>query len=145
MCDSHILMNSCTPKKYFSLAKELQKIYLRRIRKHGVIDQGNYRKTSSKRKWTDREYHVQDNANVAHKYVKKYCDTNQLPALPFCGSHPKPQEERELSKNDHLRFFPKLGHGIFAIRRIPCDCVGCTSILDKPWIYGIPSTKQAHY
>ena len=36
-------------------------------RKNGVIDQGKYRKRASKRKWTDREYHVQDNADVAHK------------------------------------------------------------------------------
>ena len=39
----------------------------------------------------------------------------------------------------------KLGHGIYAIIRIPCYCVGCTLILDKPWIYGIPSTKEARY
>ena len=38
--------------------------------KHGVIDQGKYRKRASKIKWTDREYHVQDNAGVAHKDVK---------------------------------------------------------------------------
>ena len=55
------------------------------IRKNGVIDQGKDRKRSSKRKWTDREYHVQDNADVAHKYVKMYCGTNQLPTLPFFG------------------------------------------------------------
>ena len=44
-------------------------------RKNGVIGQGKYRKNDIKRKWTDREYHVQDNADVAHKYVKMYCDT----------------------------------------------------------------------
>ena len=37
--------------------------------KHGVIDQGKYRKIASKLKWTDREYPVQDNANVAYKDV----------------------------------------------------------------------------
>ena len=47
--------------------------------KYGVIDQGKYRKISSKIKWTDIEYHVQDNADVAHKDVKMYCDTNQFP------------------------------------------------------------------
>ena len=50
-----------------------------------------------------------------------------------------------LSKHYHLRFDPKLGHGICEIIRITCDCVACTSMLDKPWIYGIPSTKQARY
>ena len=93
----------------------------------------------------DREYHVQDNDDVAHKYVRIYCDTNQFPALPFCGSHPKPHGETCLSKNYHLQFYPKLGHGICAIHRIPCDCVGYTSMQEEPWIYGIPSTKPAHY
>ena len=46
-------------------------------RKHGLIDQGKDRKRSSKRKWTDREYHVQDNAGLLQKAVKMYCDTNQ--------------------------------------------------------------------
>ena len=58
-------------------------------RKHGVIDQGENRKRTIKRKWTEREYHVQDNSDVAHKYLKIYCDTNQFPILPFCVSHPK--------------------------------------------------------
>ena len=74
-----------------------------------------------------------------------YFDTNQLPTLPFCGSHPKPHGERGLGKHYHLRFDLKLGHGIFAIRRIPCACVACTSMLNKTWISSIPSTKQAHY
>ena len=114
-------------------------------RKHGVIDQVNYGKISIKINWTEREYHVQDNADVAHKYVKIYCDTNQLPALPFCGLHPKPHGARGLSKHYHLRFDTKLVHGICEIIRISCACVGCTPMLDKPWIYGIPSKKQARY
>ena len=69
----------------------------------------------SKRKCTDREYHVQDNADVSHKDVKMYCDTNQLPALPFCGPYPKPHGTKGLSKHYYLRFGPKLGHGICAI------------------------------
>ena len=92
---------------------------------------------------TDRGYRVQDNADVEHKNVKIYCDTNQLLALQFCGPHPKPHRARGLSKHYHLRFDPKLGHGICAIRRISCACVSCTLLMDKPWIYGIPSTKQA--
>ena len=67
-----------------------------------------------------------------------YFDTNQLPSLPFCGPLTKPHGERGLSKHHHLRFDTKLGHGICAILRIPCVCVGCTSLLDKPWIYGKP-------
>ena len=84
-------------------------------RKHGVINKEKYRKRASKRKWTDREYHVQDNSDVVHRYVKTYCDTNQLPVLPFYGPHPKPHGARVLRKHYHLRFDTKLGHGICAI------------------------------
>ena len=71
--------------------------------KHVVIDQGKYRKRSSKIKCTDIEYHVQDNSDVAHKDVKMHFDTNQSPALPFFGPHTKPHGRRGLSKHYHLR------------------------------------------
>ena len=74
-----------------------------------------------------------------------YCDINQLPALLFCGPHTKPHGARGLSKHYHLRFDPEIGHGIYAILHIPYSCVGCTSMVDKPWIGGIPSNKQARY
>ena len=61
------------------------------------------------RKWRDRQYHVQDNSDVAHKYVKMYCNTNQFPSLPFCGPHSKPCGARGLSKHYHFRFDPQLG------------------------------------
>ena len=96
-------------------------------------------------KWTDREYHVQDNYEVEHKYVKIYCNKNQLPELLFCGQHSKPHGARGLSKNYHLRFDQKLGMGIYAIFRIPCACVACKSMLDKPWISGIPPDAQKRY
>ena len=67
-----------------------------------------------------------------------YCDTNQPPALPVCGPHPKPHGARGLSKHYNLHFDPKLGHVICAILLIPCDCDTCTSMLDQPFIYGIP-------
>ena len=113
--------------------------------KHGVIGQVKYRKRAIKIKWTDVEYHVQDDADVAPKYVRIYCDTNQFPALLFCGSYSKPRGSRELSKHYHIRFDPNLGHGICAIFRILFACVACTSMLDQQRISGIPSTKQARY
>ena len=97
------------------------------------------------RKWTERKYHVQDNAAVELKDVKMYCNTNQFPALPFCAPHSKPHGARELSKHYHLRFDPKLGMGVCAIIRIPCACVSCTSMMDTPWISGISSNKQERY
>ena len=134
-------MHSCKQNNDVSLAEKFQKHLSKEHRKHRVIYQGKYRKRASKRKWTDREYHVQDNADAAHKDVKMYCDTNQFPALPFCGPHPKPRGSRGLIKHYHFCFDPKLGHGICVICRIPCACVACTSMLDKLWIYGIPSKK----
>ena len=78
------------------------------------------------RKLTDREHHVQDNADVSHQDVRIYCNTNQFPALTFCVPHSKPHGARGLSKHYHLRFDPKLGMGICTIFRIPCACVACT-------------------
>ena len=84
------------------------------------------KKRIMKIKWTDREYHVQDNADVEQKDVKMYCNTNQFPDLSFCGPNSKTHGSRGLSKHYHLCFDPKLGMGICAILRIPCSCVACT-------------------
>ena len=67
-----------------------------------------------------------------------YCKTNQLPELPFCGPTSKHHGARGLSKHYNLRFDPKPGMGICAIRHVSCACAACTSMLDKPWISGIP-------
>ena len=78
------------------------------------------------RKWTDIQYHVQDNAAVELKYVKMSCNTNQFPELSFCGPNSKPRGAWGLGNHHHLRFDPKLGMGICAILHIPCACVACT-------------------
>ena len=44
-----------------------------------------------------------------------------------------------------MRFDPKLGNGVCAIRRIPCVCVVCTSMIYKLSISGIPSDEQERY
>ena len=77
-------------------------------------------------KWTERKYHVQDNAAVELKDVKMYCNKNQFPVLSFSGSHSKPHGARGLSKHYHLRFDPKLGMGVCAILCILCVFVYCT-------------------
>ena len=79
------------------------------------------------------------------KDVKMYCNTNQFPALPFCGPHSKPHGAWGLSKHYNLRFDPKLEMGVCAILRITYAFVDCTSILDKPWKSGISSDKKEHY
>ena len=73
------------------------------------------------------------------------CDTNQFPTLQFCGTHPHPHCARGLIKHDHLRFGPKLVHGICTIRHIPYACVAFTKILYKHCISGKPSKKQSYY
>ena len=134
-------MHYCTENNHVSMAKQPPQKLSKDHCKHGVIDQVKYRKIASRRNWTDREYHFQDNSDVAHKDVKVYCDTNQFPSLPFFGSHPNPHGARGLSKNYHITFNPKLGRGICAIRRIPCAYVGYTSMLDKTCISGITENK----
>ena len=89
------------------------------------------------RKWTERKYHVQDNADVELKYVKMYCNTNKSPELSFSGPHSKPHGARGLIKHYYLRFYPKIGMGVCAILRIPYVCVACTSVIYKPWISGM--------
>ena len=69
-------MHSCTQKNDVSMGKEFQKHLSKEHRNHGVIDMGKYRKRASKRKWIDREYHDQDNSDVAHKDVKICCNTH---------------------------------------------------------------------
>ena len=83
-------------------------------------------------KWTEIKYHVQDNASVEINDLNMYCNTNQFPELPFFGPYSKPYGARGLCEHYHLRFDPKLGIGECAILRIPCTCVSCTSMLEKP-------------
>ena len=45
-------------------------IYLRSIYKNKVIYEGKYIKISSKRKYTNREYNVQNNTDIAQKMWK---------------------------------------------------------------------------
>ena len=47
--------------------------------------------------------------------VNMFCNTNQFPSLPFCVPHTKTHGVRVLSKNYHMQFYPKLGHGTCAI------------------------------
>ena len=130
--DSQIKMHTGTKNKYVSLAKGFKDNLEGEHCQNGSIDQGKPRKIFTERKYTERNYHVQDNAAAELKYVRMYCNTNQFPALPFYGAHTKPHGARGLSRYYHLRFDPKLGMGVCEIRRIPCACVACTSMLDKP-------------
>ena len=67
---SQILMHSCTQKMMSVWLRNAKNICLRIICKHGVIDQVKYRKISTKIKFTEREYNVHYDADVAHKDFK---------------------------------------------------------------------------
>ena len=98
---------------------------------NGFFYQVKSRKRFMESKWTERKYHVQENASVELKCVKIYCNTNQFLALSLWGSYSKPHGARGLGKNYNMRFDPKLGMGRCAICRIPCACVACTPMPDK--------------
>ena len=74
--DSQIKIHTGTEKKDVSLAREFKNHLEGEHCKNGVIDQGESRKRYMNRKWTEREYHVQDNADVEHKDVK--CTVTQI-------------------------------------------------------------------
>ena len=90
-----------------SLAKEFQQHQKKEHRKNVVFDQVKNNKRFMERKWIDRQYHVQDNSDMAHQYGIMYCITNQFPTLKFCGPHSKPHGARGLSKQYHLLFDTK--------------------------------------
>ena len=85
--DSQNKMYNGTKNEYVSLAKEFKDHLEGQHRQNGAIDQGKSRKRFMERKWTERKYHVQDNALVELKDVKMYFNTNNFPALPLCGPH----------------------------------------------------------
>ena len=142
--DSHIQIYTGTQKYDVSLAKESQKHLKKSTAKMVSLIKENT-KILMERKWTDRQYHIQDNSDTEHKYVKMCCNKNKFPKLSFCGPHSKPHGARGLNKNYHLHFDQKLGMGICAIHRIPCACVACTSMIYKPWISGIPPDEKERF
>ena len=62
--DSKIKIHTGTENKDVSLAKEFKDHLEGEHRQNGAIDQGKSRKRFMEIKWTERKYHVQDNALV---------------------------------------------------------------------------------
>ena len=86
----------------------------------------------SRKKWKNREYHVQNDEDVDNKYVKMYCTTTQFPELPFCVPNKKPHSVRRLGKHHHMRFDTKLDYRKCAICCITGVYTKLTSRLEKP-------------
>ena len=57
--ESQMVIHTSTSRTDTSLARELQKHLSNPTRSHDLLDHGKDRKRASKRKWNDREYHVQ--------------------------------------------------------------------------------------
>ena len=70
--DSEMQMHTGNQKYYVSLANKFQHHLTKEHLKNGVFDQGKNNKQFMERKWTDRKYHVQDNAYVAHLDARMY-------------------------------------------------------------------------
>ena len=83
---SQMQMHTINQKDDVSLAKEFQQHLTKEHRKNDVFDQSKYKKIFMERKWTERQYHVQYNSDVEHKYVRMYSNTNQFPEFPIFWS-----------------------------------------------------------
>ena len=74
-----------------------------------------------------------------------YCNKDQFPELSFSSPPSKHHGAMGLIKHYHLLFDTKLVMGVCAICCIPCACVDCTSMIERPGISGISSDKQELY
>ena len=90
-------------------------------------------------------YHVQKDADVTHKDVNIFCNTNQFPSFPFCCPHTKPHGVIGFSKHYNIQFDPKQGHGICEILQITCSCVEFKSMSYTPWNPSFTPQQQRHY
>ena len=98
----------------------------------------------SRKRWPNREYHVQHNIYVDNQYMKMYCATKQFNELQFIVTHNKTHGLRGLLNHYHMRFYPKLGRGTCAIHCIPCDNY-FTSMIKQPWATCTPVQQQPRY
>ena len=97
-----------------------------------MIDHIKYRKWKIKCKWTEQEYHAQEDNVLMQKGVRMFYDTTKFPSLPFCVPHAKPHRFWGLRNHCHMRLGSKLRYETCAICQIHCECYACKSVLDKP-------------
>ena len=67
--ESQMEMHTSTSNTYISLTRGFQTHISYPTRKNDVMDQVKERKRSNKQKWTDNEYHVQNNKYLTHTAV----------------------------------------------------------------------------
>ena len=83
--------------------------------------------------------------NMCHTYQLKYHVQQLISHCFFPGPHAKPHGVRGLSKHYYLQLYPKLGHGKYSIKRIPCSCIAFTTMLNNQRDYKVDSNKQPRY
>ena len=86
----------------------------------------NTKKQESKGKWTEREYHVQNDAYILHKYVICFVIQKNLQHCHFV-----------VHTQNHMVPEGLVVHLICTILRIPCACYEFASMLYKTWIHGL--------
>ena len=69
-------MHTSTHNDNVSLAQLFQKHLSNSSHKRGILDNVRHKKHSSKQKWTNREYRMQNTEDVENQYVKIYCNKN---------------------------------------------------------------------
>ena len=97
-----MVIHTSTANTDISLSREFLKYLSDTTWAHGLLDNDKYRKCASKRKWNERDYHVQDRKYVPHASVKIPCATTQFLELPFFGPHERLHVVIGLSINYHL-------------------------------------------
>ena len=66
-----------------------------------------------------------ENAGVAQKDIKMFCDTTQFPSLQFCGPHTKPHSVRGLNNPYTPENFVSARGSLFA-KRVPITSLNIT-------------------
>ena len=85
-------MHASATNTYISLARGFQKHSPGKTRANGLLDHSKDIKRSSKRKWTNREYHLQYRKYVSQTSVQMSRATTQLPEFHFAFRMQNPMD-----------------------------------------------------
>ena len=68
-----------------------------------------------------------------HRGMKMRCNNKLFPSLNVINGKTSPNESKGILRYSHYRSYPKLCPGLAAIRKIPCSCHTCKTILSLFW------------
>ena len=72
---------------------------------------------------------VQRNSDINHRGIRIIWNNKLFPSLNILNGKTSPNESKEIQRHYHYRSDPKQGPGIVEIRKIPCICHACITIL----------------